>query len=199
MSKEHWDQSFSDEQFVYGEVENKFINEKSNLIPANSKVACFAEGEGRNAVYLAKLGHDVSVYDQSIVGLEKSKELAHHNGVSIKTYEVDLTKEKVNQEQYDAAIMVFGHVPREDQPFLLNNMIDSVKPGGIILLEVYSDAQLSYKTGGPQSIDMLYNPLDMLEWIKDYKNIHFFYGEADRVEGKGHTGLGHVIQIAIQK
>lgn len=199
MSKEHWDNSFSDENFVYGEKENIFINNKSIIIPAHSKVVCFAEGEGRNAVYLAKLGHDVTTYDQSIIGLGKTKTLASQNNVEVETMEMDLTKEKIKPNQYDAAIMVFGHVPKEDQPFLMESMIGSVKPGGYILFEVYSEAQLAYLTGGPTSVDLLYNPADILHWIKDYKCIHFYYGEAERNEGKRHAGLGHVIQVVIKK
>lgn len=199
MSKNHWDESFADQDFVYGEIENQFINEKSYLIPKRSQVACFAEGEGRNAVYLAKLGHDVSVYDQSTVGLEKAMKLAKNHHVNVNTFVKDLTKEKVEQHKYGAAIMVFGHVPKKDQPFLIENIIGSVKSGGIILIEVYSEQQLQYKTGGPQSLDMLFNPIDMLQWTKDYKHIHYYYGEAVRNEGKRHTGLGHIIQLAIQK
>ena len=199
MSKEHWDNSFSDKVFVYGENENVFINNKSDVIPPHSKVGCFAEGEGRNAVYLAKLGHDITSYDQSVIGLEKTKDLASQNNVDVETVEIDLTKEKVETNQYDAAIMVFGHVPKQDQQFLMESMIGSVKPGGYVIFEVYSEAQMAYKTGGPGSVDMLYHPVDILNWIKNYKCIHFYYGEAERSEGKRHSGLGHVIQVVIKK
>lgn len=199
MSKEFWDNSFLDKDFVYGERENVFIHEISSMIPDHSKVGCFAEGEGRNAVYLAKQGHGVTSYDQSITGLEKTKTLASQNHVDVKTVEIDLTNEKVKAEQFDAAIMVFGHVPKKDQPFLMESMMGSVKHGGYVIFEVYSDDQLSYRTGGPPALDMLYNPVDILDWMKDYKWIHFYYGEATRDEGKRHVGLGHVIQVVIQK
>jgi hypothetical protein len=199
MSKEHWDNSFSDKDFVYGERENAFINSKSDIIPAHAKVGCFAEGEGRNAVYLAKMGHDVTTYDQSVVGLEKTKALASQNHVDVETIEIDLAKEKVQANQYDAAIMVFGHVPKQDQQFFMESMIGSVKSGGYVLFEIYSEDQIAYKTGGPGSVDMLYNPVDVLNWMKDYKCLHFYYGEVERNEGKRHTGLGHVIQTVIKK
>ncbi|GGJ82047.1 methyltransferase [Lentibacillus kapialis] len=199
MSKEHWDNSFSDKDFVYGERENVFIRDKSAIIPNHSKVGCFAEGEGRNAVYLAKLGHDVTTYDQSTIGLEKTKTLAGQNNVDVECVAIDLTDEKVQSNQFDAAIMVFGHVPKDDQPFLLESMIDSVKSGGYVIFEVYSMNQLEYQTGGPPSLDMLYEPTDILHWIKHYKCIHFYYGEAMRDEGKRHVGLGHVIQVVIKK
>src|SRR5699024_11762202 len=63
-------------------------------------------------------------------------------------------------------------------------LIHSVKPGGHVIFEVYPEEQLAYKTGGPPSFDMLYNPIDILNWIDDYKCIHFYYGEARRDEGK---------------
>src|SRR5699024_10359669 len=115
------------------------------------------------------------------------------------TVEIDLTKEKVQPDQFDAAIMVFGHVPKQDQQFFIESMLDSVKSGGYVIFEVYSPDQLNYKTGGPPALEMLYDPADILEWIKPYKCIHFYYGEATRTEGKRHVGLGHVIQVAIQK
>ncbi|QQK80035.1 class I SAM-dependent methyltransferase [Salicibibacter cibi] len=199
MSKEHWDNSFSDQDFVYGQKENVFIHEMSRIVPDHSKVGCFAEGEGRNAVYLARLGHDVTAYDQSTIGLEKTQKLARERKVDIKTVQIDLTQEKVHTNLYDAAIMVFGHVPKTDQPFLMENMIDAVKPGGYVIFEVYSKDQLHYQTGGPPSFDMLYDPAEILNWIKDYTCIHFYYGEATRDEGKRHVGLGHVIQAVIKK
>ena len=199
MSKEVWDKSFSDTDFVYGESENVFINRMSSILPEQSKVGCFAEGEGRNAVYLAKLGHEVTAYDQSMIGLEKAKVLAGSNTVHVETVAMDLTKEKVKPNQYDAAIMVFGHVPKKDQLFFMENMMNSVKPGGYIIFEVYSEAQLEYQTGGPKSVELLYDPVDVLNWISDYKCIHFYYGEAVRNEGKKHIGLGHVIQVVLKK
>ncbi|MFS0784720.1 class I SAM-dependent methyltransferase [Bacillus sp. 1P06AnD] len=199
MSKEHWDKSFSDKEFVYGKRENQFLHDMHAVIPADSKVGCFAEGEGRNAVYLAKLGHDVTAFDQSGVGLEKTKRLAAENGVEVETIELDLTEEKVGVDLFDAAVMVFGHVPKQGQPFLFDSMIGSVKKGGYILFEVYSEEQLAYGTGGPGSKEMLYDPIDILNWIKPYKCLHFCYGEVERNEGKRHSGKGHVVQCVIQK
>src|SRR5690625_6874550 len=90
--------------------------------------------------------------------------------------------------------MVFGHVPKQDQPFFIENIIASVKPGGHVLFEVYSEAQLDYQTGGPPSVDMLYHPETVLSWVDPYKCLHFYYGEAERHEGKRHHGRCHVIQ-----
>lgn len=134
-----------------------------------------------------------------MVGLEKTRTLASQNNVNVETVEIDLTKEKVKENQYDAAIMVFGHVPKRDQQLFIESMIGAVKPGGSIIFEVYSEAQLEYGTGGPKSVEMLYDPVDILNWIKSFKCLHFYYGEAERNEGKKHVGMGHVIQVVIKK
>jgi len=199
MPKKFWNESFSAEEFVYGETPNEFIRETSSLFPEQAKIACFAEGEGRNAVYLATMGHDVTAYDVSPVGLEKTKQLALKNNVQVNTVEADLTQDHVGIEQYDGAVMIYGHVPKANQQFLIEQMIQSVKRGGIIIFEVYSVDQLDYQTGGPGSIEMLYEPKDILQWIEPHQCIHFYYGEAKRYEGVRHTGLGHVIQVILRK
>lgn len=199
MSKEMWNQNFSNAEYVYGEQPNEFIHNHSCVIPSSSSIACFAEGEGRNAVFLAEKGHVVTTYDQSAAGLEKTKALACKKGTSVNTVETDLTVDLHVHEAFDAAVMVFGHVSRADQPQFINNMLQSLKPGGLIMLEVYSVEQLQYKTGGPPSENLLYTPEDVLHWLKDHKVLHFYYGEAFRKEGTKHTGTGHVIQAIAKK
>src|SRR5690625_4479205 len=124
MSKTHWDEQFSADTYVYGEEANAFIKEKADGFTKGGKIVCFAEGEGRNAVYLAKQGHDVIAYDQSEIGLEKANQLASKNGVVIKTEAIDLTKENVPANTYDGAVVVFGHVFKSDQRFFMNNVIE---------------------------------------------------------------------------
>lgn len=198
MAKKTWDQSFSKKEYVYGTKENEFLKEVSYYLPKGARVACFAEGEGRNAVYLAKLDHKVTAYDLSPIGLQKTKELAKKNHVEVETVEIDLTKEEVPTHQYDAVVMIYGHVPKEDQLFLMENMKKALKPQGYIIFEVYSEEQLHYRSGGPQNKEMLYHPKDVLTWFQKEHFLHFFYGEAERIEGIRHTGLGHVIQAVIK-
>ncbi|WP_394219477.1 class I SAM-dependent methyltransferase [Halobacillus trueperi] len=198
MSKEFWNESFSKDAYVYGKQANTFVVERTEQLKEAKHIGCFAEGEGRNAVHLAKQGHQVTVFDQSEEGLAKAEQLAEEEGVHIETVQGDLTKKEMDAGQFDAAVMVFGHVPKENQSFLIEQMIQSVKLGGYVLFEVYSEDQLTYGTGGPKDKHMLYSPEDVLYWIRDYKCLHFYYGEADRTEGERHTGVGHVIQTLIR-
>ncbi|AKG03546.1 SAM-dependent methyltransferase [Salimicrobium jeotgali] len=194
-----WDQRFNESGFIYGTEVNEFIKNHYDYIEEGGHIGCFAEGEGRNAVFLAEEGHPVTAYDNSEVGMEKMKRLADEREVYVEGLHKDLTKDRVGENVYDGAIMVFGHVPKEDQPFLMANVRGSVKTGGTILMEVYSEEQINYKTGGPPTTEAMYRPEDILEWFRDDKILHFYYGEANRVEGTRHTGLGHVIELIAVK
>ncbi|WP_010492418.1 class I SAM-dependent methyltransferase [Paenibacillus elgii] len=194
-----WDERFKSEEYYYGEEPNVFIQQQAFRLEQCHKVIAFAEGEGRNAVFLAKRNHEVTTIDYAESGLNKTKKLARKHGVDVHTIQLDLLAEDVPNEEYDAAIMVFGHFHKDDQVMVFNKMKNAIKPEGIMMLEVYSKDQLKYGTGGPPDPDLLYDPKEILAWCEGHKVLHFFYGEQERVEGKAHSGLAHVIQLVLRK
>ncbi|WP_414049141.1 class I SAM-dependent methyltransferase [Macrococcus animalis] len=197
----HWDEKFKDKVYLYGEEANQFVKDQFTQEGTGS-IACFAEGEGRNAVYLARLGYDVITFDYSAEGLKKTEKLAEKFGVKVNTNLQDLTKENaVDASQFDYAIMIFGHVKEESQQFLFNNLIQSVKPGGKIYFEVYAKAQLEYGTGGPKDSEMLYD-LEMVRKhceLNDVTIIELEEKEVVRHEGDKHNGKCCVIQGILGK
>ncbi|WP_342544661.1 class I SAM-dependent methyltransferase [Lysinibacillus sp. FSL W7-1291] len=194
-----WDQRFQGAEYVYGEQPNAFIKDYVYYLKDYPNIATYAEGEGRNAVFLATAGHTVTAYDYAQSGLQKTEQLALKHQVTVQTKLADLLLDELPVNKYDAAIMVFGHFPAKQQQTVIQKIIDSVKPGGRIMMELYSIYQLPYASGGPQQLDFLYNPLDVLQWCQVYKIIHFFTGEQIRHEGMLHTGLAHTIQLIIEK
>ncbi|MBG9578480.1 methyltransferase [Bacillus thuringiensis] len=194
-----WNDRYKSDEYFYGETPNVFIKEQAFRLINHNKVIAFAEGEGRNAIFLAKQGHKVTAIDYSEDGLEKTKKLAKKHNVEVHTKKVDLLADSLPVDEYDAAIMVFGHFHNDHQKMILDKMIQTIKPGGLIMFEVYSKKQINYGTGGPKDVDMLYDPIDILTWCEEHEVIHFFNGEQGRVEGKGHTGLADVIQVVISK
>ncbi|MFB6367769.1 class I SAM-dependent methyltransferase [Paenibacillus elgii] len=194
-----WNERFNSEEYYYGEEPNVFIQQQAFRLEQCQKVIAFAEGEGRNAVFLAKRNHEVTAIDYAESGLQKTKKLAQKHSVNVHTQKIDLLEDDVPNEEYDAAIMVFGHFHKDDQIMILNKMKNAIKPKGIMMLEVYSEEQLKYDTGGPPELEMLYEPKEMLAWCEGHEVIHFFYGEQERVAGKVHTGLAHVIQLVLRK
>ncbi|MDK8179966.1 class I SAM-dependent methyltransferase [Paenibacillus sp. UMB4589-SE434] len=194
-----WNERFNSEEYMFGEEPNLFIQQQASRLDKCKKVIAFAEGEGRNAVFLAARDHEVTAIDYAESGLEKTKKLAHKYAVHVQTKKIDLLVDNVPTEEYDAAIMVFGHFYKEAQKRILDKMKNTVKTKGIIMLEVYSKDQLKYGSGGPGDLEMLYDPQEILSWCEGHEVIHFFYGEQERVEGKAHTGLAHVIQLVLRK
>ncbi|WP_289141340.1 bifunctional 2-polyprenyl-6-hydroxyphenol methylase/3-demethylubiquinol 3-O-methyltransferase UbiG [uncultured Brevibacillus sp.] len=194
-----WNERFKSEEYYYGEEPNVFIQQQAFRLEPRQKVIAFAEGEGRNAVFLAKRNLEVTAIDYAESGLQKAKKLAQKHGVEIHTRKIDLLVEDVASEEYDAAIMVFGHFHKDAQTMVLNKMKKAIKPKGILILEVFSKEQLKYGTGGPPELEMLYEPKEVLAWCEGHEVIHFFYGEQERVAGKVHNGLAHVIQLVLRK
>ncbi|MEK4439330.1 class I SAM-dependent methyltransferase [Paenibacillus sp. FSL K6-2862] len=195
----NWNERYDSNDYVYGEEANLFIQKASHYIKEKSKLAAYAEGEGRNAVFLAKQGHIVSAYDYSQAGLRKTEALASKKGVQVQTIQADLIHDELPIETYNAAVMVFGHFPRKDQYNVLEKILRSLKDGGKLLLEVYEEEQIKYGTGGPKDQSWLYNANELLAWSKHYRLKHFFTGEVERIEGVFHQGRCSVIQLILEK
>ena len=69
MQVEFWNERYKEQVFAYGMEANDFLQEQT--FPLGSKILCLAEGEGRNGVYLAEQGHDVTCVDYSEEGVRK--------------------------------------------------------------------------------------------------------------------------------
>lgn len=197
MSKAMWDSIFSQEAFAYGEEPNLFVKEMAPHLPLGC-AGGFAEGEGRNAVYLAEQGFDVTVIDQSEVGLQKAQQLAAKRQQTIDVLQADLLKDELPKGKFDVVFNIFGHLHRDDLPHLLTQMIAALKSEGVLLFEFYSHRQLQYGTGGPGNPEYLYHPNDLLPLLEPYQIQHFFYGEVERYEGEKHRGRCHVIQALVE-
>lgn len=194
-----WDNRYSQEAYVYGEEANVFLQEKISLLETIDDVLCIAEGEGRNAVFLAEANKTVTAWDYSNEGLKKARKLAEKKQVTIKTEQVDLVHVEWEANQWDAVVNIHGHFNPQDRQTILQGVQTTIKPQGYYISEVYSTDQLRFKTGGPKNIAMLYDPIELLELFKDWRIIHFFVGETVRNEGAMHHGAGHVIQMMFQK
>ncbi|WP_102346685.1 SAM-dependent methyltransferase [Bacillus sp. Marseille-P3661] len=194
-----WHQLFQDKNYVYGTDPNVFLAEMQKKLQLKGEALAIAEGEGRNAVFLAEQGMNVTAWDYAESGLEKAKRLAETRGVKLRTKLVDLNEAQWEKEQWDELVCIFGHFPEQLRKKTLRAVKESVKPGGYFITEVYSVYQLPYKSGGPQDVELLYKPEEFLNAFSDWRIVHFFTGEVFRQEGELHNGLSHVIQFVGQK
>jgi 2-polyprenyl-3-methyl-5-hydroxy-6-metoxy-1,4-benzoquinol methylase len=193
-----WHERFSTDEYVYGKEPNEFVVEAAKLMP-KGKVLCIAEGEGRNSVYLASLGFEVTAWDFAQAGLDKTNQLADEKGVVVTTEYRDLADVIWEAEQWDAIVQIFGHFPEDVMARTFSGINKALKPGGYYISELYTKEQLAYGTGGPRNEAMLINPKEMLEQFDGYFIKHFHVGEVNREEGQLHTGTAHVVQSMFQK
>ncbi|WP_316568907.1 methyltransferase domain-containing protein [Neobacillus sp. YIM B06451] len=194
-----WNERFKGANYVYGTEPNEFIAYMHKKLNLMGEALAIAEGEGRNAVFLAEQGMNVTAWDYAESGLEKTKKLAKSRGVSVETRLVDLNEAKWDKDKWDEILCVFGHFPAGLRGKTLEGVKEAVKPGGYFVTEVYSIYQIPYASGGPKEVGFLYKPEEFLETFSDWRVVHFFMGEVVRKEGELHNGLSHVIQFAGQK
>lgn len=194
----NWDERYSEPGYSYGTAPNDFLVSVVDIIP-KGKILSLAEGEGRNAVYLASLGYEVTGVDGSEVGLCKAVELATARGVNITTIQADLSKFEIETEQWDGIIACYCHVPSVIRTPLHQAVVRGLKPGGVFVLEAFSKDQLSYDTGGPQSLDMLMSLDELKHEFAGLELVSAVQMEREVREGSRHTGLASVIQIVAVK
>lgn len=193
-----WDERFAVDQYIYGTEPNDFLRAQVEQLPAG-RLLSLAEGEGRNAVYLAGLGYDVTAVDASAVGLQKAERLAEQRQVKIHTEVCDLAQYSIEPEQFDAVVSIFCHIPKPVRQNLHRQVVAGLKPGGVLLLEAYTPAQIALGTGGPPVAELT---MQLVDLQNELAGLEFLQGqelERDVVEGTHHTGRGAVVQVIARK
>lgn len=193
-----WDERYSSEEYAYGKAPNSFLEEHYKVIP-NGKVLSLAEGEGRNAVFLAKQGYSVTAVDASRVGLSKARKLAEENGVSIELVHADLNDFDIGENKWDGILSIFCPLPSSLRKELHRRVVAGLKPNGVFLVEAYTPDQLNHGTGGGNSADTMTSKESLLAELDNLKLIHLVELERNVVEGIYHTGLGAVVQAIASK
>lgn len=188
-----WDNEYDTEEYVYGREPNDFLKENFKALP-QGKILCLAEGEGRNAVFLAKQGYDVTGVDISKVGLAKAEKLAAENGVSVHLICEDLLSFDMGEKQWDGIVSIFCHLPEAQRQELYRRVEKALKPTGKLLIESYTPDQLKHKTGGPPKAEMMTSKTTLKRELPNIAFDHLVELERDIVEGRNHFGLGAVVQ-----
>ncbi len=194
-----WDERYQQTGYAYGTEPNDFLLESFSKLPTGGKILCLADGEGRNGVFLARQGYQVTSVDQSAVGLSKANQLARSHQVSITTNQADLAHYPLGEMCWDGVVSIFAHLPAPLRVKVHQQVISALKPGGVILLEAYTPEQLHYATGGPKDASMLMSEkllrselqglhIELLQEIT--REVH---------EGKHHSGLAAVVQCIARK
>ncbi|QKF80783.1 class I SAM-dependent methyltransferase [Halarcobacter ebronensis] len=199
MSQQHfWNEKFSRQGYLYGKKPNAFIESCSHLFNREKAFLCLGEGEGRNAIFFAKKGFDVMALDASDIALKKLQEFASFESVHVKTKCIDLNEWEPNKA-YGSIVASYLHMHKSDRDVLFKKIEDTLEEGGYFIGEFFSTKQLSYNSGGPKDIDLLYTIEDFLNRFLYCKKLKLEELITKLDEGKGHQGEASVIRVILQK
>ena len=200
---ERWNDRYSNEEFAYGEEPNNYLKEQIEKL--NPGTILFpAEGEGRNAIYAAKLGWKVAAFDISEEGKNKALKLAEANDVSIDYQVGELESLNYQTEQFDAIALIYAHFPAEIKSSIHRTLETYLRKDGIIIFEAFSKKHLEYlaindKVGGPKDIESLFSIEEIHADFPNYEIIELVEKEIELNEGLFHNGKGSVIRFVGRK
>jgi SAM-dependent methyltransferase len=199
VMKDFWNNRFADDGFAYGTQPNRFLQSHQRLLKPGLKALLPGDGEGRNGVWLASLGLEVTSVDYSEVGIAKINRLADERQLTINTRCADLTSMDWPVDEFDLLVAIFIHFPSNIRNDMHHKFIGALKPGGQLIFEAYDKQQLDYGTGGPPVEDMLYTEEQLNEDFKDHNILHSEHLITDIHEGKYHDGRSSVLRFVVEK
>lgn len=198
----HWSARYRDagDEYLFGTAPNKFLASQAVHFGNGMSVLSVADGEGRNAVWLAEQGCQVSAAEISPVAQEKAGKLARARHVDIEFIRADILNWDWPQDAYDAVVGIFiQFATPAERPRQLAGMKQAVKPGGLLLLQGYTPKQLEYRTGGPSAIENLYTEAMLRELFADWEIVLLREHEDTIEEGVAHAGRSALIDLVVRK
>lgn len=194
-----WDRRFSTTEYIFGEEPNAFLVAQAAHCGQGHALA-LADGEGRNSVWLARQGLKVDAFDFSAPAVEKARALAAKHGVSPNFTCTDWQSFDWKPAHYDLVVGIFFQFATADERSeLFEKIKQSLKPGGIVLIQGYGKNQLSYNTGGPGKLDHLYDEDLLRQGFAGYEELVCETYEATIVEGTAHSGMSALVGFVARK
>lgn len=194
-----WDERFSQTEAVYGESANAYLQAQAFRLKPGMKVLVPADGYGRNGIWLAKRGLQVHTVDLSPVGVERSRNAARDAGLSMTIELGDLSTWKWPADEFDAVVSIFLHLPPDLRAKINASIQRALKPGGIVIIEAFTPAQLQHSSGGPKQLELL-STADILR--RDFVSAEVLELEEAEIqldEGHMHRGTAAVVHGVFRK
>lgn len=191
--KETWDKRYKSGEYIYGILANEFlVDQLKNLKPG--KILLPGDGEGRNAVFAAKQGWQVSAFDYSSSGKEKALSWAQRNNVKI-NYQVCSVDDFDTTEKFDLISIIYLHLPQEQRENFHKKLKSFLNDNGKVIVECFSKDQIKNRSGGPKNLNLLYSIDELKQDFADYNILHIEETEVNLNEGKLHQGMAKVIRL----
>lgn len=195
-----WNDRYNRPDYLFGTEPAAFVRAHAGILPPGAEVLSVADGEGRNSVHLAALGHRVTAMDGAETAVAKARALAAARGVTVDFHVADITGWDWAAHPCDAVLGVFiqfaGPALRAQ---IFAGMAQALRPGGLILLHGYTPAQLNHSSGGPKAVENLYTPDLLRGAFPGFDILRLTEYEADLDEGEGHRGRAALIDLIARK
>lgn len=198
-----WDDRFREPDYAYGELPNEYL--KAQLEKQFPGTILFgAEGEGRNAVYAARQGWDVTAFDISQEGKNKAGQLAQKHNVTLDYRVGELSTLNFQPQQFDALALIYAHFPPEIRSAYHRTLSEYVKPGGWIILEAFGKNHLEYRAanpavGGPGELAHLFDVEEIAADFSTFEVVALSEEVVELKEGLYHNGKGSVVRLIGKK
>lgn len=195
-SSQWWDSAYAHDDHRYGHRPNTFLQANERLLRPGSRVLVLADGEGRNGVWLAGRGHQVTSVDFSAVAVDHARALAQEAGVELDAQVADLA-DWVETPQaagpWDGIVAIWTHLPSAVRRPVCAALAGRLAPGGVLILEAFGPDQVRFESGGPSDLDLLPDADQIVaEWAP--LKVEARTLERRIFEGRGHQGRASVVQ-----
>jgi len=195
-----WNNKFKGDEYLYGTEPNPFFQHFLQK-QTPGKLLLPAEGEGRNALYAAKNGWDVTAFDNSSVARKKALTLIETNGLSI-TYTrhgVEKINEQYQHSTFDIVALCYFHLPPNARTKYHQAFMQRLKAGGYLYIIGFSKEQLKYDSGGPPNVDFLFDESTLRYDFENYTIRKLTTFDTTLSEGRGHKGKASLTEAIILK
>ncbi|WOI57950.1 class I SAM-dependent methyltransferase [Palleronia sp. LCG004] len=195
-----WDTRYTSDGYLFGTEPATVLPRQAAHLPTTGRALCVADGEGRNAVWLAERGIGVTAFDASPVAVEKARRLAADRGQNVEFQVADAESFNWPDAAFDVVVGIFIQFAQPAERLrMFDAMKRSTRPGGIILLHGYTPKQLEFGTGGPPHPDHLYTERMLRDAFSDWRIVTLDAFEADLAEGTAHVGRSAVIDLIARR
>jgi len=198
-----WNERYAGADYAYGEQPNAFLFSQGERFRPGERALVPGDGEGRNGVFLAERGLIVETLDLSPLGVAKAQALAGKRGVRVDARVADVLTWEWPVAAYDWIALLYLHLVEPQRRALHARAAAALKPGGRIVLEAFTPAQLERQRagarGGPREAALLYSLADL---GADFAALDIELLEEVDVElGEGalHVGRGAVARLIARR
>ncbi len=198
--QDFWDKRYQTDDYLFGREPNAFVKSRADLFKPGMDVVAIADGEGRNGVFVARQGANVTSVDFSAPALEKARKLAAEYNVEIKFEQQDVYHWQGEKEAYDIVLAIFiQFAPPDKRDQLFDTIKQLVKPGGLVVMQGYRPEQVALKTGGPPQIENMYTADILRDAFADFEIQHLEEHDSEVDEGPGHSGMSALIDMIAKR